>query len=150
MAQVELTQSEADALLAIPKRLRGSGVVRFPRPGRGERFDLESLDGRERFHLDISRGRIKLSKRTHQTRARHTVILARLDLEGPPHRNPDGTEVGGNHLHIYRQGYADKWAYEPPSGSFSDLTDLWLTLMDFLDYCAIQTPVDGQQELALL
>lgn len=148
MVTADLTQSEADALLAIPKRLQVSGVIRFPRPGRYERFDLESLDGREQFYLDISRSRIKLTKRTHQNRAQRTVILARLCLDGSTHRNPDGSQVGSSHLHVYREGYADKWAYEVPPDAFKDLSDLWRTLEDFLSYCAIAAPLGSEPEMS--
>jgi hypothetical protein len=34
----------------------------------------------------------------------------RLDLDGPPHRNPDDEEIPWPHLHVYREGYGDKWA----------------------------------------
>ena len=149
MAKMEITQNEADALLTIPKRLQGGGVVRIPNPGQRDRIDVESLDGREQFYLDMSRSRIKLAKRTHQTRAHRTVILARLCLDGGTHRNPDGSSVGPNHLHIYRERYADKWAYDVPTDAFSDPADLWQTLKDFLEFCSIDAPLGGAPVLAL-
>lgn len=145
---MELTQIEADALLALPKRISGGRVIRMPKPGQKERLDVESLDGREQFYLDMSRSRIKLTKRTHQTRARRTEILARMCLDGAPHGNPDGSRVGRDHLHIYREGYADKWAYDVPPDAFGDLSDLWQTLKDFLRYCSIAAPVGGEPVLA--
>jgi hypothetical protein len=42
--------------------------------------------------LDVTRAEIKLTKATYQNRARAAIILLRLDLDGPPHRNPDGRE----------------------------------------------------------
>ncbi|KJU85379.1 prophage protein [Candidatus Magnetobacterium bavaricum] len=39
------------------------------------------------------------------------IILLRLCFGGHPHRNPDDTEISSPHLHRYREGYADKWAY---------------------------------------
>ena len=149
MNSLQLTQSEADALLTMPKRLVDDVNVRFPQPGQRERFDLVSLDGQEQFYLDVFRSRIRLTKRTHQTRAHRTVILVRMCLDGSAHRNPDGSQVGPNHLHVYREGFADKWAHEVPADDFSDISDLWQTLEDFLRYCAIATPASGEPEMAL-
>ena len=64
-------------------------------------------------------------------------ILLRLDIDGPTHENPDGTEVACPHLHIYREGYGDKWA-QPIPASFTDPTNLVLVLMEFLQYCRVQ------------
>ena len=101
---------------------------------------LVSVDRRERFFLDLHRGRIGLAKGTYQNRARQVVILARLDFGGAPHRNPDGSRVASPHLHLYREGYDDKWAFPVPSDRFSNLTDAWQTLEDFMQYCNIVQP----------
>ena len=74
-------------------------------------------------------------------------MLARLDYGGPPHRNPDGAEIGSTHLHLYREGYGDRWAYEPPQGAFIDLGDRWRTFQDFLRFCSVVGPVAEQHEL---
>ena len=82
---------------------------------------LISVDKKEQFLLDVKRNRIDLKKQKYKTRAMEIVILARLDL-GSPHRNPDGTEVGTPHLHLYKEGYNDKWAFPLPIISFKTLT----------------------------
>ena len=80
-------------------------------------------------------------QRVHtKTRGRQTAILARLDFGGPPHRNPDGEEIESPHLHIYREGYADKWAIPLPQDSFPDSSDPWQLLEDFIGYCNIVRP----------
>ena len=96
-----LTQHEANTLLALEKHFLGCDRFEFPALGGALRIPLHSADRREEFSLDITRGRILLEKNTFQTRARKAVILARLDLAGPPHRNPDGEEIGCPHLHLY-------------------------------------------------
>jgi hypothetical protein len=96
--------------------------------------------------LDITRGGISLERRTYQTRARHTAILARLDF-GPPHRNPDDEEIGVPHLHLYREGYGDKWAYPVPAEHFPNIADPWLTLFDFMRFCTVVEPPDIEREL---
>ncbi|WP_375458275.1 DUF6978 family protein [uncultured Enterovirga sp.] len=132
-----LQQTEADALLALPKRAVTDREVQFPDLGKGLSLDLVSIDGREAFLLDIGRSYVKLTKSTYQTRARATIILARLDLDGAPHTNPDGTELGCPHLHLYREGYGDKWAFEVPTHAFTDIGDRRRALSDFMVYCAV-------------
>ncbi len=67
---------------------------------------------------------------------KNEIILARLDLGGPPHRNPDGQEILCPHLHLHREGYGDKWAYPLPV-DFTNPNDAWLILNEFMDYCNI-------------
>lgn len=52
--------------------------------------ELRSTDGREQFLLDFYQGTLRLNKITSNHRYARTVILARLDLNGAPHTNPDG------------------------------------------------------------
>ncbi len=113
----------------------------FPVIGGAIEVPLTSVNRRENFLLDIARGRINLSKVTYQKRTRTVVILARLDIDGPPHENPDGQEIPCPHLHIYREGYADKWAVPAPIVTFPRTTHLWDSLEDFMVFCRItQTP----------
>ena len=93
MRDAILTQAEADVLLATQKEAEPGNRPLFPNPGTKVEVVLRSLDKRETFLLDVSRGHIKLTKMTYQHRAKQTVILARVDIDGPPHRNPDGVEV---------------------------------------------------------
>lgn len=139
MAETPLTQSEADALLAMEKHRADDDHRDFPSLGGGITVPLISTDKREQFLLDVSRGRIDLAKLKYQNRSRVVVILARLDVGGPPHRNPDGAELPCPHLHLYREGYADKWAF-PVTADFTDLTDAWALLEDFQRYCNITEP----------
>ena len=115
MADIVLTQAEADALIAMDKFRTDDTPWNYPRAGEQLSVPLTSSDRRETFALDITRSRIKLTKSTHQNRARHAIVLLRLDLDGPPHRNPDGTEIPCPHLHVYREGYGDKWAAPAPA-----------------------------------
>lgn len=133
---LELTQQEADTLLGIEKYCRDSSPYVFSDISGSLRIPLSSEDNREEFSLDIYRGKIELIKTTYQNRARKTSVLARIDIGGSPHRNPDGQEISCPHLHLYREGYADKWAHEIPDG-FSDISDAWQVLQDFMGYCNI-------------
>ena len=93
MAEINLTQAEADDLMAMEKICASVEDFVFTNPGEKLSIELLSRDKRERFLLDISRARIDLSKVTYQNRARQAIVLLRLDLGGPPHRNPDDTLI---------------------------------------------------------
>ncbi|MBI3837819.1 MAG: hypothetical protein HY288_07785 [Planctomycetia bacterium] len=116
MADMNLTQAEGDALIAMEEH-RANEVL-----------------------LDLSRGRIDLAKVKLQNRGRQVVVLVRLDLGGAPHRNPDDEEVACPHLHLYRDGYGDKWAVPAPADRFPNPSDLWATLGHFMAYCNITRP----------
>jgi Family of unknown function (DUF6978) len=136
----DLTQEEADALLRMPKKRKKADTVRWPDPGNKVAVDLLSLDEREAFVLDVGRSYIKLANLKLQTRARVTVILVRLEIDEPPHRNPDDTELPCPHIHLYREGYQDKWAHPVPPEHFRDLSNRAQTVEDFMRYCQIVEP----------
>lgn len=134
MAGIDLPQPVADDLLAMAKRKTDNTVWRFSHIDRKVIIPLKSLDGREEFLLDLYRGRINLAKNTFQNRGRRSVILARLDIGGPDHRNPDDQEVPAPHLHIYVEGYGDKWAVPAPCSTFPNLANPQQTLHDFMQF----------------
>jgi hypothetical protein len=140
MADMNLTQAEADALIAMEKHRVNEEHNDFPMGGQSLVLPLQSPDKREQFLLDLSRGRIDLLKVKMQNRGRQVVVLVRLDLGGAPHRNPDGEEVSVPHLHVYREGFGDKWAVPVPVGSFTATNDAWQTFEEFTRFCNITQP----------
>src|SRR4030042_2496894 len=140
MNDIDLTQEEANELIAMEKHRVDNKEYLFPQTGGSLNIPLHSIDKRENFFLDIYRGRIDTLKVKYQNRTRQIVILLRLDLRGAPHRNPDGEEIPCPHLHIFRQGYGDKWAGAIPIESFPNITDNLETLNDFMRYCNISEP----------
>ena len=147
MAESNLTQSEADALIGMAKHRADDTRWDYPDMGGSIAVPLVSADRREQFILDVSRGRIDLAKGTYQTRGRQVVVLVRLDFGGSPHRNPDGEEIGSPHLHLYREGYGDKWACPVPASRFPNIGDSWQTLEDFMRYCHVIEPPAVQRGL---
>ena len=136
--QIDLSQAEADALLQMEKyRIDGTAHA-FPDLGGNLQIALQSQNQRESFWLDISRRRIALTTK-YQIRGIQSLVLARLDFNSP-HRNPDDEEVGIPHLHLYREGYGDKWAVPMPADMLLQPTDPWQTLLDFMRYCRIVEP----------
>ena len=104
MTAINLPQSEADALIAMEKHRVDDQIWDYPLQGESVRIPLISNNGRENFHLDISRSNINLTRGKFQNRSRQIIVLIRLDFGGPPHRNPNDEEVVSPHIHIYREG----------------------------------------------
>src|SRR4030042_4989620 len=119
MPEINLTQSEADALVVMEKVKTDDQSWRYPSFGGRISIPLASRNKRENFLLDVSIGKIDLLKGTYQNRALQIVVLVRLDFGGQPHRNPDGQEIPSPHLHRYREGYGDKWATPIPARHFT-------------------------------
>lgn len=145
-----LTQAEADSLRALEKKRSDDTRRDFPVAGEKLTIPIESMDGREKFQLDISRGRIRLTKCTYQERYQSINILVRLDLDGAPHPNPDvnvaplpfltpynGKTLQPPHLHLYVEGYMDKWAIPLPK-DFTSPADLFMTFQEFCAFCNIK------------
>ena len=131
-----LTQAEADALIVLPKRRELATPYDLKPNGCRLNIPLISHDGREEFVLDIWHRTVELTKATNQLRGRKVIPLLRLDLGGAPHRNPDGAEIRGPHLHRYREGYGDRWATPLPA-DFGSSADREVLLTEFMRYCCI-------------
>jgi hypothetical protein len=140
-----LSQSEADNLIKVPKIKSEETLYSFPIPGRGVKLPLTSTDRREEFEISVYRGGIDLSKCSYNTLSRHKVVLVRVDLFDHGHRNPDGHLIEGPHIHLYREGFGDKWAKSLPLDIFTDPRDLFLTLENFFFYCNVIDPPNIQR-----
>lgn len=143
-----LTQAKADELLGLFKMLDDAATIKLPGAGDSLQLRARSEDGVEAFVIDVNRkGRIKIGKCTYQERYSIDILL-RLDIGGPPHQNPDGEEVPTPHMHIYKEGYGDTWAYPIPAleeGTFTNTADLAVTLREFLAFCKVRNipAIDG-------
>ncbi|MBF0474428.1 MAG: hypothetical protein HQK59_01140 [Deltaproteobacteria bacterium] len=150
MAEITLSQADAETLIEMPKSRVDNTVWNFPQPGHSISIPLKAVNHREDFLLDVWVGRIAVfSKGTYQNRARLAIVLVRLDFGGPPHRNPDGEEVACPHLHVYRQDFGDKWACPLPNDKFYHTSDPWSMLHDFMRYCSIVEPPSFQRGIFL-
>jgi hypothetical protein len=141
-----LAQADAQMLIKLEKYFEDLSPISIP-PGIDESRILTSQFPHERFLMDIWRGTLRISKVKLQTRARKVIVLVRLDVGGAPHTNPDGSRLTGPHVHLYREGYDDKWAYPIDSGSFSNLANNAQLFYDFCRYCNIVRAREFQQVL---
>ena len=119
--------------------VRPLATITIP-PGADDTYELADPSDRERFLLDVWRGTLRLSKLKFQNRVRTAIILVRLDVDGAPHTNPDGARLAGTHLHVYKEGYDDRWAYAVDATVFTLLSDPGKTFHYFCTFCKIESP----------
>src|ERR1019366_6962464 len=118
-----LSQVEAEQFMLMSKRfVDPPSSVSIP-PGADDTYELAGSGGRDRFLLDVWRGTLRLSKLKFQNRVRTAIALVRLDVDGAPHTNPDGAWLPGTHLHLFKEGYDDRWAYPVDPDLFTLLSD---------------------------
>ena len=140
MSERILSQADADKLMAMEKRRVENRLYDFPDGGGKLSVPLQSVEGGDMFRLDIGRGSVNLKKIKYQNRVRRAVVLVRLDVGHAPHRNPDGSEITGPHLHVYREGLGDKYAIEVPPWILEEPDNPALILENFMKYCNIVVP----------
>ena len=99
-----MTDLEFKRLMQLQKIFVKSSII-LPNNGENSIYDLKSKETQDKFYLDVDRrGRIELSRFKLQTRYAVTKLpLVRIDIDSPPHLNPDGTKNSRNHIHIYRE-----------------------------------------------
>lgn len=135
-----LMQAEADSLIELEKIRVDEKIWNYPARGEKNTIPLTSIDRREDFSLSMYSSRIDIAKGSYHNRARGIVPLVRLCFGDKPHTNPDGERFDSTHLHVYREGYQDKWAFPPPAERFPNLGDQWQTFHDFMRFCNIVEP----------
>ena len=135
-----LTNLEARRLLDAVKALVSNKPIVFPSLQSYVTLEAASSQTNDKFQIDILRKTLNVKKCTYQTRYKKFINLLRIDIEGPPHTNPDGTEIPCPHIHIYKEGYDDKWAYSLKSEMNTNSNDLVQVLIDFLEYNNIHNP----------
>lgn len=134
-----LTQHEADTLREIEKCLASPTSVRLPQRRETKLYPLwYQYNGRNKDDMTLSafRGNKTPKKVSFRLLYSQCIILVRIDTQDPtPHTNPDGTRIAPlePHIHIYKEGYGDKFAYPLPE-EFSHTNDIIDLFMDFLAY----------------
>jgi hypothetical protein len=133
-----ITQSEYDFLMRQIKVFDDltSSVQLGPAPIQWTR-QVNSLTNKESFFLDFYRGSFELSKYTVNKRYRQTIILLRYD-NGGRHTNPDGVLIEGKHVHLYREGYNDKFAFPVSEMGVRDDDGMETVFNKIMQFCNIQ------------
>ena len=154
---MKLEQQEAERLMRMDKIVAEDTQYVFPAPREQLRIPLVSVNGQERFVLDINRGKRRSFKCTYQERYSVVTVLVRLDMNPSRHVNPyvllppagfenyNGTQFDDAHIHLYVEGWGDKWAIPANLEGFTDpadMSELTENLTRFLAYCNIVGMLD--------
>ncbi|MBS3087271.1 hypothetical protein J4226_01640 [Candidatus Pacearchaeota archaeon] len=133
-----LTASEVEEYMSIEKKfLKGNSLELKSHFRLSEKLVCDKYG--DIFIIDFRQGTIEISLVTSNLRTTDCTILSRLDLGDKEHKNPDGVKVRGPHVHVYREGYGDKFAY--PVSDFFEVEDSmnFPSIIDkYLEYCNIK------------
>ena len=135
-----MTQTEAQSLIQVLKKLLQHGSIILPQIGNQTTLELRSVfSDKDRFTVIFNRrGKIRNDKYTLLLRYGKDKGLIRIDVGGPVHTNPDGTIIPCPHIHLQQKntGAWDAWATDIPA-VFGDVTDRLETFRAFLQYCNV-------------
>lgn len=136
---MQLSQEIVEELISCIKNLLHSeDIIYLPSLGTSKELEAISTINSYKYIIDINRkGSINISKCTYQLRYNKNIPLIRIDLGGPPHKNPNGEKIECPHIHLYVEGYQLKWAYPLESILSYDTNSLIETLISFLEYIHI-------------
>lgn len=126
-----LTEEQAKFLIDIEKIILDSHSL----PVNGEKHAYRLSKARS-FRKLLDLHCVSSSKNTEKYS--YTIIyrgirIFSVDLKASPHTNPDGSKVSGNHMHLYKDGFFDQYAYEL-TDVFSNPDDFLATFYDVLGY----------------
>lgn len=134
-----MTQSEFNYILGLKKTFQNSAEILLGPPPMKWSREIIANQTRDLFLLDFRRGSLEIVKYTYNKRFRNSVVLVRYDSVGK-HTNPPGTDgasFDGSHIHIYREGFDDKWAFPVSEIGLSGTENIDAVLDKLLDYCNI-------------
>ncbi|WP_288557297.1 DUF6978 family protein [uncultured Lactobacillus sp.] len=127
----KLTKEDVHKLIDEIKKFANQVSISIPLVGKvklDKEVIGESTQIAYRFH--IYRGNIKVKYSLHLRFSDSNIHLVRLCVNGTRHKNYDGTEVGRNHIHIYKYLSSDDevvdYAYDLndfPFDAKDELTD---------------------------
>jgi len=98
--------------------------------------EIKAVNSKNTFYLDFYRGSFELTRYTYNKRYRQSIILIRYD-SGGRHTNPDGASFDGPHVHLFREGYNDKYAFPISELNIDDENTIDEVLNKLLQFCNI-------------
>jgi len=98
---------------------------------------INSSSSKETYLLDFYRGSFEISKYTVNKRYRQTIILLRYD-NGGRHTNPDGVTFDGAHVHLYKEGCNDKFAYPISEIGIDETDNMETVFKKIMHFCNVK------------
>ena len=131
-----ITDSEYLHLIELEKSFKEQKVLQVGPPPIQWSRDIIATNKSEFFLLDGYRGSFEVKKYTFNKRYRQVIILIRLDSLGR-HTNPDGTIFDGPHIHLYKEGFGDKFAFPVNKIGLKKPFKIEDGLIKLLKYCNV-------------
>lgn len=137
-----MTDNEFQVLMAMQKHVIDD-IIMLPKQGEVcAPVNVVSDSTSDAFNIDLDRrGTITLSKKKLQERYLNNPMgMVRLEIDAPPHINPDGRRLSRNHIHIWQKKYGMAMAYELDEISdtlFKNIHDFTSVFYDFCEFCNI-------------
>jgi hypothetical protein len=133
-----ITQTEYDFLIQQDKIFDDltMSIILGPAPIQWCR-QINATISKEIFLLDFYRGSFELSKYTVNKRYKQTVILLRYD-NGGRHTNPDGEEFDGPHIHLFKEGFNDKFAYPISKIGITSTDTMEMVCEKIMHFCNVK------------
>jgi len=133
-----LTQAEYDFIMSQDKFFDDpvSTIHLGPAPIQWVR-QINSAFKTEIYLLDFYRGSFELTKYTINKRYKQTIILLRYDSDGR-HTNPDGEKFEGAHIHLYKEGYNDKYAFSVSKIGLVETDGMEVVFNKIMHFCNIK------------
>lgn len=148
---MSISQPEFGYLMTLEKNFTDSAEISLgPAPIRWQR-ELLAKKTKDAFTLHFYRGSVELKKFTYNKTVRTSIVLIRYDALGR-HTNPPGTDgksFDGPHVHLYRDGFDDKWAFpvteiklkENPTPTMEEVFEKFCAYCSILDCPPIQSSI---------
>ena len=143
-----LSQSEAEGLIAVRKVFIERTPLTVNRPFNEQRQLRSDREPYETFYLNITQTAIEFGRYSTVTRFFQIPLIRACVNPDYVHPNPDGTEVKGSHIHIYKEGFLDRFAYPLSERGFTE-TAMVPFIRAFLTYCNIEN-IDINEQISLV
>ena len=133
---MSITQQEFDHLIAFEKAFDEADMLILGPPPASWSREMTAPSTRDKFILDFRRGGFEISKYSYNKRYRQTIIMVRY-CSSVRHTNPDGVTFDGPHVHLFREGYDDKFAFPVSDIGVTVGEGMDVVLMKLLRYCNV-------------
>lgn len=136
-----LSDSEVVTLIKEIKHFLDHPVFAFPQTGKYKKSEIvqDKINGIE-YKLVIYRGNLENKYSMHIRFSENDIHLVRLCINGSTHTNKsDGTTVGKNHIHIYKneEPVRKDYAYDLEKYNFVKTDDLANSFDKFIQFVSI-------------
>lgn len=107
-----MNQNEFERIMEAPKEFVGSyKCIVLPMNGRKEKLKAIFKDTDEYINIYLLSSGRNAGKTSNTATYQNNTVLIRIDLAPtPPHQNPDGEIIKESHVHVFKEGFDDKWA----------------------------------------